>query len=475
MTAPRRDGPAPSGRPDPDTPRPYSPRPYQFVSLACDVIAMAVAVLAGSILWRLAMDDTFASLTACVVLGLTWLAALALCGAYDSRRIGRGLREYQRVVAAGLITAGLMVTLAFLAHQHPSRGFATIVFSVGVCLMLVGRWATRRWLYHARQHGRQQRLVWVVGDRDQAAEASSILSSDGAFEYRVIGSSVEPQRVSDVPGWLDELLPRVLAADVDTVVVATAKLEPALMQAITWRLEGPGVNLLVTPVFGRLVGSRIRVHKTGGMPFLSLDEPRLIGPQRFVKRCIDIVGSVALIVAMSPVMIVAALMVRASGPGPILYVQHRVGQNGELFVFPKFRTMISGADRMRDEVIGMPDADITIRYRADPRITSAGRFLRRWSLDELPQLFSVLAGSMSLVGPRPMLPDEIRLLAGSDHRRHVAKPGLTGLWQVNGRKETTWEERMNLDLDYIDKWSPLLDLAIMVRTLAAVLSARGAY
>jgi lipopolysaccharide/colanic/teichoic acid biosynthesis glycosyltransferase len=165
----------------------------------------------------------------------------------------------------------------------------------------------------------------------------------------------------------------------------------------------------------------------------------------------------------------------ATSRGPIFYIQDRIGRGGRIIKVPKFRTMYVGADSQRSVIIGEPDEQIFERYRRDPRITPFGRFLRRWSIDETPQVFNVIRGNMSLVGPRPVMLDEVPLLDDADHRRHLTKPGLTGLWQVSGRKAVDWEERMRLDLDYVEHWSPALDLVIVAKTVKVVLAGDGAY
>jgi lipopolysaccharide/colanic/teichoic acid biosynthesis glycosyltransferase len=211
------------------------------------------------------------------------------------------------------------------------------------------------------------------------------------------------------------------------------------------------------------------------LPLLHLDEPHLTGPKRAIKRSFDLLFAVVLFFLFLPFMIVAAIGVKLTSRGPMFYFQERVGRGGELIQVAKFRTMYVGADRQREQVIGTPDASITARYRRDPRITPFGRFLRRWSIDETPQVVNVLGGTMSMVGPRPVLVDELPLLGDADHRRHLTKPGLTGLWQVSGRKDVDWDERMRLDLDYVEHWSPALDLVIVAKTVKAVLVGDGAY
>jgi lipopolysaccharide/colanic/teichoic acid biosynthesis glycosyltransferase len=211
------------------------------------------------------------------------------------------------------------------------------------------------------------------------------------------------------------------------------------------------------------------------LPLLHLDEPHLTGPKRAIKRSLDIVAGSLLLLLFTPFLIVAAIGTKLSSRGPVFYFQERVGRGGQIIKVAKIRTMHVGSDQNRDAVIGAPDEAILDRYRKDPRITAFGRFLRRWSIDEMPQVVAVIAGSMSLVGPRPVLIDEMPLLGDADHRRHLTKPGLTGLWQVSGRKTVDWDERMRLDLDYVENWSPALDLVIVAKTIKAVLVGDGAY
>jgi lipopolysaccharide/colanic/teichoic acid biosynthesis glycosyltransferase len=248
-----------------------------------------------------------------------------------------------------------------------------------------------------------------------------------------------------------------------------------IIQRLAWRLEGPRVDLLVAPTVGDIAGPRVTMRMAADLPLLHLDEPHLTGPKRAIKRVLDLVFGGVLFCVFLPFMLVAAIGTKLTSSGSMFYWQQRVGRGGQLIRIPKFRTMYVGSDQIRDQVIGEPDDDITDRYRHDPRITPFGRFLRRWSIDEMPQVVSVISGTMSLVGPRPVLVDEMPLLGDADHRRHLTKPGLTGLWQVSGRKNVDWNERMRLDLDYVEHWSPALDLIIVAKTVKAVLLGRGAY
>jgi lipopolysaccharide/colanic/teichoic acid biosynthesis glycosyltransferase len=200
----------------------------------------------------------------------------------------------------------------------------------------------------------------------------------------------------------------------------------------------------------------------------------LTGPQAAVKRVFDITFSLSALLVLSPVFILTAFAVRASSRGPAFYTKQRIGRRGELIPFPKFRSMRVGADKDRATILGTPDDDMLNRYRNDPRITPVGRIIRRFSIDELPQLWSVLRGDMSIVGPRPILEEELHLLDNADYRRHAAKPGLTGVWQISGRKEVPWEQRMAMDIDYLENWSIGGDLLITLKTLGAIVRGRGA-
>lgn len=193
------------------------------------------------------------------------------------------------------------------------------------------------------------------------------------------------------------------------------------------------------------------------------------------RTFLDSVAAAMLLVVLLPLMAVIALAIKATSRGPVFYTQPRIGRGGEHFDFIKFRTMVPDADKLRAQVLGVPDDEMTQRYRTDPRITPVGRVLRRWSVDELPQLINVIRTEMSLVGPRPLLPEEVDLLAPHHHHRHACRPGLTGLWQVSGRKETSWEERMKLDIEYVRHRSLTLDLAIIIRTIRVVFRGEGAY
>lgn len=458
-------------------------RVYATRAVLLDLAAVFVAGVVGFILrWAIPYsvelnDPTYVSLVVIVV--ASWMGVLVLRGAYDTRILGVGSEEFKRVVSATATVFGAVAIVAFALKLDLSRGFVLITFAVGLILLLCVRWSLRAWLRHERRYGHFLHRTVVIGAEPMRSEIVDMLDRDPVAGFTVVDMVPEPPQDFDdaaLDQWLDEVMTRISLEDADTVAVAgSPTLGQAVVQRLAWRLEGPRVDLLVAPTIGDVAGPRVTMRMAADLPLLHLDEPHLTGPKRAIKRTLDIVFGVLLFLLFLPFMLFAAVGVKLSSRGPMFYVQERVGRGGQIIKVPKFRTMYVGSDRLRAQVIGDPDASILDRYRRDPRITPFGRILRRWSIDEMPQVVNVIVGSMSLVGPRPVLVDEMPLLGDADHRRHLTKPGLTGLWQVSGRKSVDWEERMRLDLDYVEHWSPALDLVIVAKTVKAVLMGDGAY
>ena len=248
------------------------------------------------------------------------------------------------------------------------------------------------------------------------------------------------------------------------------------MRRIAWSLEGSGVDLLVAPALTDIAGPRINIRPVSGLPLLQVTEPEFSGAGRVLKGTLDVLGSLVLVLLLSPVLLGVALAVRLSGPGAVLFRQTRIGRGGEPFTILKFRTMHADAEQRLAELRAHNDHGdgVLFKLRDDPRITRIGRHLRRFSLDELPQLFNVLSGRMSLVGPRPPLPSEVERYEQHVHRRLLVKPGLTGLWQVSGRSDLDWSETVRLDLYYVENWSVSLDAEILWKTLRVVMQGSGA-
>jgi len=458
--------------------RVYATRAVIFDSIAIFAAAATGFILRWTIPYNLDISDRTYVYFALVVV-VSWIIALVVRGAYDTRVLGAGSEEFKRVVTASAGLFALVAIVAFALKLDLSRGFVLITFVVGMIFLLGERWGLRTWLRHERRYGNYLHRTMVIGEGDRQQEIVDMLDRDPVAGFTVVDVSQEPAEdctEEQLVRWLDEVMARIAINDVDTVAIAgTPLLGQDLIRRLSWRLEGPRIDLLVAPTLGDFVGPRVTMRMQADLPLIHLDEPQLTGSKRALKRALDLVSGVLLLILFLPFMAFAAVGTFFSSRGPIFYRHQRIGRGGEVINVVKFRTMYVGSDEQRDQVIGMPDENIGHRYQNDPRITPFGGILRRWSIDEMPQIMHVLRGTMSLVGPRPVLLDEIPLFGDADHRRHLTKPGLTGLWQVSGRKAVDWDERMRLDLDYVEHWSPALDLVIVAKTVKVVITGSGAY
>src|SRR5690606_29954901 len=276
-----------------------------------------------------------------------------------------------------------------------------------------------------------------------------------------------------------ELLAVITESRADTVIMAGGHgLSPREVRELSWSLRPDEQHLIMVPNLVDVAGPRIHTRPVAGLPLVHVETPRYVGASRFAKRAFDIAGALLAIVVLSPVLIGAAIAVKVSSRGPLLFTQERIGLRGETFRMIKFRSMVVDAeDRLQHLLDAQRDAgnEVLFKLKNDPRVTPVGRFMRRFSIDELPQLFNVLGGSMSLVGPRPPLAREVDLYDEAARRRLLVRPGLTGLWQVSGRSSLSWEESIRLDLYYVENWSLMGDLVLMWRTLKAVIARDGAY
>jgi len=258
----------------------------------------------------------------------------------------------------------------------------------------------------------------------------------------------------------------------DTVAVtSTDELPPSSVKRISWALEAGRQHLVLAPSIVDVVGPRIQTRPVAGLPLIHVETPRFSKGQRFAKRTTELVVTSLCLIVFSPLIIGIAIAIRATTGGPALFRQTRVGLNGREFTLFKFRTMVENAEELLGTLEDQRDSGNEVLFKMfdDPRVTPIGRVLRRHSLDEIPQLLNVLNGTMSLVGPRPSLPREVQLYADHVHRRFMVKPGITGLWQVSGRSSLSWEESVRLDLSYVENWTLVGDLVILLKTVRAAL------
>jgi exopolysaccharide biosynthesis polyprenyl glycosylphosphotransferase len=413
---------------------------------------------------------------------LLWIVMLVISGAYDRRAIGLGLSEYGRVIQSSVLVLIVISLVSFLGKFDTSRGYVLAAIPLGLAALLIERWIWRRVILRWRREGRGLKPTIIVGDAgDQAALAEALEERPWAG-YQVVGFVPAPSQAHDTSEstssrWLDELIDTVYLTGAQCVAMtASAGVNSAVVREVSWRIEGMGLDLLISSKLGAVTGPRITLRVATGLPLLHLDEVSLRTTQRIAKRMIDVAGSAIGLIVLSPILLIISMIIAVSSGPPVFYRQRRAGLDGKPFEIWKFRTMRRDADSLRDQLREESQANGPIlKIVNDPRVTPFGRFLRRWSLDELPQLLNVLGGSMSLVGPRPHPFDDVEEYDSRDYRRLIAKPGMTGLWQVAGRSDLSWDDAIELDLLYIENWSFIGDIAILARTVQAVVSRSGAY
>jgi len=428
--------------------------------------------------------DVRAYLNLAVVVALAWLASLFAQGAYEVRRITTGTREFQLVVRAAAFLAGALAVVCYLSGVVVGRTFVAVTIPTGCALMLVSRFLLRKAVHHKRKQGQWTSSILAVGTSESVAHLADVTRRASEAGLIVVGACVEDA----VEG--DELLPGVPVVgdvshaaqlaeqlDVDIVAVAGSGLGPRRIRELGWALESTGRNMVMAPGLTEVAGPRVHVSPVEGLPLMWVDQPQFTGVKRVVKRALDVLGAGLGLVLIAPLLVLIALAVRLTSRGPAIYRSIRMGQDGREFVTYKFRSMYRDAEARKAELLDLNEnADgLLFKLREDPRVTKVGKYLRKFSLDELPQLFNVLGGSMSLVGPRPPLPDEVERYHDHVHRRLLVKPGMTGLWQVSGRSDLSWDESVRLDLYYVENWSLGFDFVIIARTVLAVLRRSGAY
>jgi exopolysaccharide biosynthesis polyprenyl glycosylphosphotransferase len=432
----------------------------------CGATALAVVVQAARGQGGLS-SGSYAGLAALLTAG--WMLALAAGRAYEPRFLGCGSEEYKRVANASMHLIAAIALVAFALRLAPARSFVGLAVVVGTAALLVHRYGARRVLYRQRLNGRSCHRVLAVGDTGTLASLLAAVDREPKAGFNIIGVSA-PQSSEAILAQVDELGVDVIA------VTASAGLAPELLRRLAWELEGRGVDLIVAPALTDVAGPRVAIRPVSGLPLLHVDRPDITGARYLFKEIVERTLALAILLTMLPLLAVIAVAIKVTSPGSILFKQERMRRHGESFQMLKFRSMHSGAEDIVDDLRDRSDVDGPLfKIRDDPRVTAVGKLLRRWSLDELPQLINVLRGDMALVGPRPPLPREVAAYTDGVHRRLMVKPGMTGLWQVSGRSDLSWDESVRLDLYYVENWSLSLDVQILWRTLAAVVSSAGAY
>lgn len=415
---------------------------------------------------------------------IAWVLGVATARGYERKQVGVGGDEVRSVLRGAVYVVVISAFISALFDPPMMLIFVCVGTPVAVSLSILVRFLARKLLHRRQAAGTNVRHVLVVGSPDAAADLCDALDRETQAGMRVVGVCVPANEISyaegrglRVAGDLTNVPAVARRIGCDAVAVSSGDSSHSnFLRELAWSLEGVGVELLVQPGLVEVAGPRMHIRPHVGVPLLHIEQPYFTGWRRIVKRATDIALTSVGLVLIAPLLLVIAVMIKLTDRGPVLFRQTRVGLDGSTFTMLKFRSMVVDAEDRLAELQALNEgAGPLFKMVNDPRITGIGRFLRRYSLDELPQLFNVLAGSMSLVGPRPPLQSEVDDYARDARRRLLVKPGLTGLWQVSGRSMLSWEETVRLDLRYVENWTLTFDLLIMWKTVFAVLARRGAY
>ncbi|WP_370450374.1 sugar transferase [Cryobacterium sp. TMS1-20-1] len=469
-------------------------RAFAVRLFATDALVVSCVVYGSQLLWfgfapvelvaEGGLDLRASYLAVSVVLVVSWMVMLDVFATRDHKVIGSGTLEYKRVADATVRLFGSFAIVAYLFKLEVARGYFLTALPIGLIVLVLSRWSWRQWLRKQQKAGGYLSRALLMGERLKATHvAKTIMRAQGSGLLLVgalsqlDGHSRRPIQGIPILGGYDELIRVVDESQADTVILTGAdEINPEVMRRVGWELDARDIELIVAPALTDVAGPRIHARPVAGLPLIHVSYPAFEGARRWTKRSFDIVASSLLILLSSPVLIGVAIAVKRSSPGDIIYRQVRVGRTGEAFGMLKFRSMVQDADDQLESLLDAQGTSDTPLFKVtnDPRITSVGLFIRKFSLDELPQLFNVLIGDMSLVGPRPQRAAEVALYDDAAHRRLIMKPGMSGLWQVSGRSNLSWEDSIRLDLYYVENWSMTADIQILWRTFRAVAHPEGA-
>lgn len=428
----------------------------------------------------------FNYLTLDAVMVILWWVTLQFTGARSVRVLGFGPEEYRLVTRGTCYFFCIIIIAAFFLKVEFTRVYLLISYPLGLLGLLLGRWGLRKVLIFYRKKGRALTRILILSDASTGRHLHKTLTgaiASGLFpaahylpglpEGTVLGDNLPVLGYSTNP---DDIMQAVRENNIHMVAVSDGHhLSPSQLRMLGWKLSDARIALIMAPATTDIAGPRMHIQPLNGIPLVHVSTPRITGAGAAAKRSIDIISSALGLILLSPIFAVVALLVKRDG-GPVLFFQERVGLNGRPFKMVKFRSMRVDAEEIKKELMSQNEGHgLLFKMAKDPRVTPIGRFIRKFSIDELPQLWNVFRGDMSLVGPRPPLTEEVEKYEQIVYRRLLVKPGITGLWQVSGRSNLSWEESVRLDLYYVENWSLTTDLMILVRTFRAVFSKNGAY
>ncbi|WP_395245676.1 sugar transferase [Agromyces sp. MMS24-K17] len=446
-------------------------------------VAVRLAVVGES---TIATEPAWQRIGVPILIAGTWLLFLAAFRTRAPHVTGSGVTEYKRVLNASAAAFGILAMVILVLDVTSARWYFLVALPIGAITLLGGRWLWRRWLLAQRRYGHYLSRAIVVGTMGDIEYVVRQVDRNGAAGLHVVGivTDDEPSaavaigdRTIPVLGRIEGAAAAAAASRADAVVVTGhIDADGTRLRRLGWDLEGTGAELVLSSSLADVAGPRIHFRPVEGLPLLHVEIPTFDGWRHVVKRAFDVLFALVALVLISPVLLVVAVTVKLDSPGPVFFRQTRCGRDGRTFEMLKFRSMVQTAE---EDLAGLVDqnqgAGLLFKLRDDPRVTRVGRVLRAYSLDELPQFWNILVGDMSVVGPRPPLVSEVESYDGVVSRRLMIKPGLTGLWQISGRSDLSWEESVRLDLYYVENWSIAGDLMIIWRTVRAVVRPNGAY
>lgn len=460
---------------------------FTDISIVTSAVAVAYAIHidAEDVLARTPAVSTYVSLSISIL--VAWIVALEVHRTREETVLGVGAEEYKRVMDATLGVFGGIAIVVLLLGIDVVRSHFAIALPAGSLLLLLSRWRWRAWLNRQRNFGHYLSKVIVVGEPADVEYVIRQFGKVSGAAYEVVGAALPAGYTAThlqisatrVPVLCDvaSVAGKVVETGANAVVVA-GQLHGGsrAIRQLGWALEGTHASLVLAASLTDVAGPRIHWRPVEGLPLMHVELPEFSGGKHTLKRAVDVVASAAALLLLSPLLCVLAWVIVRDSRGPVFFRQERVGRNGERFKMIKFRSMVVTAEedlaRLKELNEG---AGLLFKMKQDPRVTKCGRWLRKYSLDELPQFWNVLKGDMSLVGPRPQLPREVEGYEGDVTRRLLIKPGITGLWQVNGRSNLGWEESVRWDLYYVENWSLTGDIMILWRTVKVILNPVGAY
>ena len=419
-----------------------------------------------------------------LAVAVLWIGVLWIEGLYDLERLAWDFVQLPRIARAFALGLVALILLTFvLKLPGLSRSWLLLMWFGSTVVVSLGRWILQRWLFAQHRKGTWIYRTLVVGTNAEAARLAEIIRESHGHGLVPVGCLSENGGAEGVcvnglavMGSASSAAAVVVAQEIDVVIIASSAFDHDSMARMIADLRCAPVRTHISSGLFEVLTSRILVREIAGVPLITVKRIGFTPLRRAIKRAFDIVVAGAIVVLGLPVWLLVGLLVKLSSRGPVFYLQCRAGMDGRPFAMYKFRSMVDGAERMLDDLSTVNEADGALfKMREDPRVTSWGRFMRRHSIDEFPQLINVLKGEMSLVGPRPPLPAETEVYEADHWRRLEVPPGMTGLWQVSGRSDLSFDEMVRLDLFYIENWSVGFDVSLMLRTVPAVVLARGAY